>query len=78
MDFDYQDAYPEFLPVAEHIRQAQAERSIYIAHLIAIGVAKIGEGLRSIARLLDAPEAAERERKAVEEDLFLKRAVPRY
>ena len=78
MDFDYKDAYPEFLPVAEHIRLAQAERSIYIAHLIATGVAKLSEGLRRIARLLDAPEAAESERKAVEDDVFLKRAVARY
>ena len=78
MDFDYKDEYPEFLPVAEHIRMAHAERSIYIAHLIATGVAKLGAGLRHVARLLDAPEAAELERRAVVDDLFVKRAVARY
>ena len=74
---DFKDAYPEYRTVADYVRHAQAERSVVVAHLFAEGVARAYGGLRRIAAWLDAPGAAERDRSAIEQDLFLKRSVPR-
>ena len=75
---DFKTTYPEFAPIAEYIRRAQAERSVYLGHVIAGFVASASRGIKRIADSLGSGLAAERDRRAIEADAFLKRSVPRY
>ena len=51
------DKYPEFAPIEQHIRRARAERTVYLATLIADAVVGIVGGMR---RLLPAAAPAPR------------------
>jgi hypothetical protein len=75
---DFKRAYPEFAPVEEHIQRARAQRSVYLAHFIASFIAGIGSGLKKLAESFSDGLAAERDRRAIEADAFLRRSVPRY
>jgi ABC-type arginine/histidine transport system permease subunit len=75
---DFKTAYPEFAAVEEHIRRAHAERSVYLAYVIAGAIETVTRGLKRMAASMGANLAAERDRRAVEADAFLKRSVPRY
>jgi hypothetical protein len=75
---DFKNEYPDFAAVESHIHRARAERSVALAHLIAGVFASLGSGLRKLSESLGDGLAAERERRAVEADAFLKRSVPRY
>ena len=75
---DFKDSYPDFATIEAHIRKARAERSVAIAQYFAQGVLAIGRGLRSLARSMGTGLSAERDRRAVEADSFLKRSVPKY
>ena len=68
--------YPEFISVEEHVRRAQAQRTVYIAHLIGLAAERIARGLKRVAIAFGDGLAAERDRRAIEADAFLKRAVP--
>ena len=70
--------FPEYESIEHHIRRAHAERSVYIAHAIAGLAERIVRGLRSLTGVIDRGLAAERDRRAIEADTFLKRSVPRY
>ncbi|HXF77694.1 MAG TPA: hypothetical protein VN598_02445 [Usitatibacter sp.] len=72
---DARTHYPEFLSVEEHIRRAQLQRSAHIAHLIAVGVDRLASALAQAGRAMGDGLAAERERRAIEADAFLRRAV---
>ena len=74
---DFRD-YPEFLPVEAHIRRARAERAVEIAHFVATIVERVVKGVRALAVTFADGLHAERDRRAVEADAFLKRAVTRY
>ena len=74
---DFRD-YPEFLPVEEHVRRAKAERAVVIAHFIATWVERAVNALRRAGAAFADGLEAERDRRAIEADAFLKRAVPRY
>ena len=74
---DFKTRYPDFAAVENHIRRAQAERSVYLAHAIADFITWTGRGFRKIADSLGGG-MAERERSIIESDAFLKRSVPRY
>ena len=74
---DFRD-YPEFLPVEEHIRRAKAERAVVVAHFIATMIERAVNGLRRLGSVFADGLQAERDRRAIEADAFLKRAVPRY
>jgi len=67
--------YPEFLSVEEHIRRAQLQRSAHIAHLIAVGLDRLARSLAQAARTMGRGVDAEMDRRAIEADAFLKRAV---
>jgi hypothetical protein len=72
---DFEKRHPEYASVADLVRQAQAERSVYIAHLIAEFVDRVGQGFKGLARaVLDA----EREWHEMETDSFARQAAKRY
>jgi len=75
---DFKTEFPDFASVAEHVHRAHVERSVYLGHLIADFIATTSRGLKRIAGSLGNGLAAERDRRAVEADAFLKRSVPRY
>lgn len=57
----FQSKYPEFAPIEQHIRRANAERAVYIATLIADAALAIVGGLR---RLLPASAPAAKTARA--------------
>ena len=68
----------DFRVIEGHIRRARVERSVAVAQsIVAIGET-IGRGLRALAQALGRGLEAERDRRAIEADVFLKRSVPRY
>lgn len=75
---DFKTQYPDFAAVESHIQRARAERSVALAHVIAGVFASLGSGLRKLSESLGDGLAAERDRRAIEADAFLKRSVPRY
>ena len=74
----FKDSYPEFAAVEAHIRRAHAERSVYIAAVLSDAILAAVRGIKSLAAATGSGLAAERERRAIESDAFLKRSVPRY
>ena len=75
---DFKKDYPEYAVIESQIRHARIERSVVVSHaLLAAGVS-IVRGLRKLASSLGNGIEAERDRRAVEADAFLKRSVPRY
>ncbi len=75
---DFKTSYPDFATIEEHIRRAHAYRSVYLAHAISGFIASTGKGLKRLAEAMGNGLAAERDRRAIEADAFLKRSVPRY
>ena len=75
---DFKENYPDFAAIEAHIRKARAERSVAIAHYFAEGILALGRGLRGFARSMGSGLAADRDRRAIEADSFLKRSVPKY
>ena len=75
---DIKNDYPEYASIEEHIRKANAERSVYIAHLIADGVERMVRGLRQVFSDYRYGLQADWEKRFIEADSFLKRSVPRY
>jgi len=69
----FKNRYPEFAAIEQHIRRAHAERSVYIAGIIAKGIMFVVDGLRSLASS-GARRAADLH--AINADPFLKRSVP--
>lgn len=75
---DFSNQYPDFAAVESHILRARAQRSVYLAHVISGLLASLGSGLRKLSESVGDGLAAERDRRAIEADAFLKRSVPRY
>ncbi len=71
----FKDTYPEYAAIEQHIRRARAERSVYIAHLIANMITAVGRGIRNLTSLGNGRAA---DLRAIEADSFLKRSVPKY
>jgi hypothetical protein len=74
----FRTEYPEYITVEEHIRRAQAERAVAVAHFFAGAVVAVGRGLRRLVASLGNGLQAEHERRMIEADSFLKRYVARY
>lgn len=74
----FKDKYPDFAAVEGHIRRARAERSLMIATLLSNGVVAVIDAAKRLAAAAGRGLAAERDRRAIESDTFLKRAVPKY
>jgi hypothetical protein len=74
----FKDKFPDFVAIEKHIQRAQAQRSVAVAHAIANFTLSVGRGLRKMGDLMGRGLAAERDRRAIEADSFLKRSVPKY
>jgi len=68
-----QHDYPEFASIEEHIRRAQLQRAARIGHLIGVAAEAILRGLKRAALAFGDGLAAERERRAIEADAFVRR-----
>ena len=68
----------DFAVLESHIRRARIERSVALAESIAAVGEVIGRGLRRLATAMGRGLDAERDRRAIEADSFLKRSVPKY
>jgi hypothetical protein len=75
---DFEARYPEYLPVAEYVRRAQLERSVYIAHWIADLPERIGRGLKALGGLLGRAVDTDREWRALEAESLARHAAKRY
>lgn len=75
---DFKAKYPEYAQVEDLIRKAQLERSVAIATWLADVVVAAGNGIKRLVAATGANLAAERDRRAIEADAFLKRSVPKY
>jgi hypothetical protein len=72
---EFEKRYPEYVSIAELVRQAQAERSVYVAHLIAELVERAGNAVKGfVGAVLDA----EREWHELEAESFARHAAKRY
>jgi hypothetical protein len=75
---DFKDTYPDFAAIEGHIKRARVERSLAVAQFFAAAIVSVGRGLRSLSESMGKGLAAERDRRAIEADSFLKRSVPKY
>jgi hypothetical protein len=75
---NFKDTYPDFAAIEGHVKSARVERSLAVAQVLAHLVLSIGRGLRNLSESMGKGLAAERDRRAVEADSFLKRSVPKY
>ncbi len=75
---NFSNKYPEYSAIEHHIRRARAERSVAIAHMIAGAAEAVIRGTKRLFDSMGDGVAAERDRRAIEADSFLKRSVPRY
>jgi hypothetical protein len=74
----FRTEYPEYAAIESQIQRAHAERSVYLAHLIANATERAIRGLRELFGSLGRSVQAAHERQLIEADSFLKRSVPRY
>jgi hypothetical protein len=75
---DFKDTYPEYVAIEKHIKKAHVERSFALAQVFAEAAMSISRGLRNLSDMMGKGLAAERDRRAIESDSFLKRSVPKY
>jgi hypothetical protein len=75
---DFKDTYPDFAAIEAHVRNARVERSVALSQMFVRGLFSVGRGLRNLSDVMGRGLAAERDRRAIESDSFLKRSVPKY
>jgi phosphate/sulfate permease len=75
---DFKQNYPDFAAIEKHIHKARVERSVAVAEWLAAAIVSFSRGLKNLAGSMGRNLAAERDRRAIEADSFLKRSVPRY
>ena len=71
----FRTQYPEYAAIETHIRRAHAERSVYVAHLIASLAESVIRGTRRFFDSMGRNVQAAHERQLIEADSFLKRSV---
>jgi hypothetical protein len=74
----FKTRYPEYAAIEGHVRHAHAERSVAVAQTLVTFVLAIGRGLQNLSNVMGRGYAADRDRRAIEADSFLKRSVPKY
>ena len=74
---DFKTEYPEFAVIERQIRIARAERAAAIGALLARGTLATFRGLKQLGTVFSRGLEAERDRRAIEADTFLRRSVPR-
>ena len=75
---DFKTSYPEYAVIEEHIRKARIERAVAVSHYLVGAGDAVARALKRLAASIGNGLEAERDRRAVESDAFLKRSVPRY
>lgn len=75
---NFKEKYPDFAAIEEHIRAARIERAVYLSQVIVGAVQTVMDGARRLAAFAARSVEAERDRRSIEADAFLKRSVPRY
>lgn len=75
---NFKNDYPDYAVIESHIRRARVERAVAVAHAMVSVVDAIVRGAKRLAGAFGRGLEAERDRRAVESDAFLKRSVPRY
>ena len=75
---NFKQKYPDFAAVESQIQRARVERAVVISGLIVDAVQATVRAFQKAARAMGGNVAAERDRRAIEADAFLKRSVPRY
>jgi hypothetical protein len=75
---NFSTEYPEYAVIEAHIRRARIERSVAVAHALVGAFEATVRGARRLAASLGRNLEAERDRRAIESDAFLKRSVPRF
>jgi hypothetical protein len=75
---DFRTDYPEYAVIEHQIRAARAERAAVVGTLFANAALAIMNGAKRLSAGLARGLDAERDRRAVEADAFLRRSVPRY
>ena len=75
---NFENDYPDYAVIESHIRRARIERSVAIAHAMVGAVNATVRGVKRLAASFGRGLEAERDRRAIESDAFLKRSVPRY
>jgi hypothetical protein len=74
---DFKTRYPDFASIEDHIRRARAQRSVAVAHAFASLWDAAERGFTRLARSISQGLEAERERRAIEADAFVRRWVPK-
>lgn len=69
--------YPEFATIENHIRKARIERAAAIGTILAQGTLAVAAALKRVGASFSRGLQAERDRRAVEADSFLRRSVPK-
>jgi hypothetical protein len=75
---DIKRDYPDFASIEAHIRRARLQRSLALSQVFARAAVALGRGFRKLGESMSDGLAAERDRRAIEADAFLKRSVPKY
>lgn len=74
----FNETYPDYAAIEEHIRRARIERSVVVSEMIVAGVQALGRAFKALRESLQRNFYQELDRRFVEADAFLKRSVPRY
>ena len=75
---DFKKDYPEYAVIERQIRDARVERAAMVGTLLAEGGLALTRAVQRIAAGFGNGLNAERDRRAIEADTFLRRQVPRY
>lgn len=75
---NFKEKYPDFAAIENHIRAARVERAVYLSQVIVGAIEAVVNGLKRLGRVTARHVEAERDRRAIQADAFLKRSVPRY
>ena len=75
---NFKEKYPDFAAIETHIRAARVERAVYLSQAIIGGIQAVIGGVKKLGSYTARNLQAERDRRSIEADAFLKRSVPRY
>ena len=75
---NFKDKYPQYAAIEKHVRDARLERAVYLSEVIIDAVQAAVGGLKRLGSIAARNVEAERDRRSIEADAFLKRSVPRY
>ena len=75
---NFKEKYPDFAPIAHHVQAMRLERAVYLSQVLVGALQSTIDGIKRLGSFTARNVQAERDRRAVQADAFLKRSVPRY